>query len=158
MNDVTDPAAVHRSSFTVHRLIHALWLGSGAFILLSASAIFRAAGTPSVAADVVGAMLSRWHYIGLLSPVLLLVLEWRKARGRVVALLFTAIVLASLQVVADVQIRAIRMLSPIPVSSRLRSDPVRQRFGLLHGISSLLLVAQVLAAAAVVINDSRQAD
>jgi hypothetical protein len=149
MNDAPAPSPIHRSSFIFHRLIHALWLGSGAFILLSASAIFRAAGTPTVAADVVGAMLARWHYIALLAPVALLVLGWRHARGRVVALLFTAVVLASLQVVTDVQIRAIRMLSPIPISSRLHSDPLRRRFGLLHGVSSILLIAQVLAAAAV---------
>lgn len=139
----------------INRLIQALWLGSGAFILIAASAIFRAAETPTVAANVVGAVLSRWHYISLVAPVLLLILEWRSARSRVVAILFAGVVLASAQALVDVRIRAIRAGSAIAISSLPRTDPVRRRFGMLHGVSSLLLVAQVLSAAAVIAIDTK---
>jgi len=103
---------------------------------------------------VVGAMLTRWHYLALLAPLALIILEWRRARARMLVVLFAAIVLASLQALADTRIRLIRQESLIPISSLSPADPVRRRFGLLHGISSLLLVAQVvLAGTAVVLVD-----
>ena len=142
------PVPTRPDGHRLRRLIAGLWLGSGAFILISAPAIFAAAGTPSVAANVVGAMLIRWHYISLLAPAALLLMEWRRARGHLVAILFAAVVLAAGEALVDVRIRQIRLDSPVPISSLLRSDPVRRRFGMLHGVSSLLLVAQVLAAAA----------
>src|SRR5207248_6407020 len=104
----------------------------------------------TVAANVVGALLSRWHYISLLAPVLLLLIEWRNARGTIVAVLFTAVLLASAQALVDMRIRSIRANSPIAISALSRKDPLRPRFGMLHGISSLLLVAQVIAAASVI--------
>lgn len=135
------------------RLIGALWLGAGAFILLVAPAVFQAAGTPTSAANVVGAILSRWHYIALAAPAALLLLEWRSARSRIVAVLFAGVLLATTQVVIDMRIRQIRIDSAVPISSLSRADPVRRRFGLLHGLSSLLLIAEVLAAAAFVAMD-----
>ena len=120
------------------------------FAIVAASAAFRAAG-PNSAANVVGAMLTRWHYIALLAPMLMMVLEWRRARARVQVVLFIAILLATLQAFADTRIRMIRNDSPAPISSLSPQDPVRRRFGMLHGISSMLLAAQVLAAAAVVV-------
>lgn len=132
------------------RLVGALWLGAGAFILLVAPAVFQAAGTPTNAANVVGAILSRWHYLALAAPAVLLLLEWRSARSRIVAALFAGVLLAATQVVVDMRIRQIRIDSPVPISSLSRTDPLRRRFGLLHGVSSLLLIAEVLAAAAFV--------
>jgi hypothetical protein len=142
------PLPARPDGHRLRRVIGGLWLGSGAFILISASAIFGAAGTPSVAANVVGAMLLRWHYISLLAPAVLLLMEWRRARGHLVAILFAAVVMAAGQALVDVRIRQIRLDSPVPISSLLQSDPLRRRFGFLHGVSSLLLVAQTIAAAA----------
>ena len=74
--------------------------------------------------------------------------------GWATIVLFAAIVLASLQALADTRIRIMRYDSLVPISSLSPDDPVRRRFGLLHGLSSLLLVAQlVLAGAAVVMTD-----
>lgn len=99
-------------------------------------------------------MLVRWHYLALLAPLALMVLEWRRARARIQMVLFAAIVLASLQALADTRIRVMRNDSLVPISSLSPDDPVRRRFGVLHGISSLLLVAQVvMAGAAVVMSD-----
>jgi len=103
---------------------------------------------------VVGAMLTRWHYVALLAPLALMILEWRRAKARMQIVLFAAIVLASMQALADTRIRKIRDDSIVPISSLSPADPVRRRFGLLHGVSSLLLVAQVvMAGAAVVLAD-----
>jgi hypothetical protein len=103
-------------------------------------------------------MLSVWHYIAIALPLILLGFEWRHARARVMAILFAGIILASMQVAADLRIRAIRELSwPVPISSLPHTDPLRRRFGLLHGVSSLLLLAQVGVAAIAVVSDDRVA-
>jgi hypothetical protein len=95
-------------------------------------------------------MLAAWHYIALVLPLLLLALEWRRARAVVMTILSIAIVIAALQVIADLRIRAIRAASAVPITELAHSDPVRRRFGLLHGISSLLLLGQVVLAGAAV--------
>jgi hypothetical protein len=138
------------------RLVRALWLGSGAFLMLTAAAAFGAAGNATDAANVVGAVLTRWHYIALFAPLLLLLLEWRRSRPVMLALLFVAILLASLQALLDTRIRMIRLDSVVPISNLSPDDPVRRQFGLLHGMSSLFLIGQVIAAgAAVAMRDDR---
>jgi hypothetical protein len=99
-------------------------------------------------------MLARWHYLALLAPLALIILEWNRAKARMQIVLFAAIILASAQAFADARIRMIREASPAPISSLSPLDPVRRRFGLLHGVSSMLLIAQVvMAGAAVVLAD-----
>jgi uncharacterized protein YbdZ (MbtH family) len=134
----------------VQRLLSALWLGSAFFLMLAASAAFRAAPNPTAAADVVGAMLSRWHYIALAAPLLLFALELRRPRRLVLIAVFTGLLLAAGQVFVDLRIRSIRQHSPAPISSLDRNDPLRRHFGALHGVSMLLLLLQALSAAAVV--------
>jgi hypothetical protein len=115
--------------------------------MLAASAAFRAAPNPTAAADVVGAMLARWHYIALGAPLLLFALELRRLRRVVLIVLFIALMLAAAQALVDLRIRTIRATSPVPISSLDRNDPVRKRFGALHGASMLLLLLQAIAAA-----------
>ncbi|HXA18040.1 MAG TPA: hypothetical protein VN380_13660 [Thermoanaerobaculia bacterium] len=136
-----------KSSLAITRLIQALWLGSGVFLMLSASAAFSAATNPTDAANVVGAILTRWHYIALLAPLFLLFLEWRRSRTVMLVILFVAILLASFQALLDTRIRIIRAESFAPISSLPSDDPVRRQFGMLHGISQLFLLGQVIAAA-----------
>lgn len=138
----------------IQRLIAAIWLGSGVFLMLSASAAFRAAGNTSVAADVVGSMLTRWHYIALAAPLILFAIELRRVRRLLVLLLFAAVLLAAAQAFVDLKIRSIRHSSVVPVSSLSPEDPVRRTFGALHGASMLLLTLQVLSAAIVVASPS----
>jgi hypothetical protein len=138
----------------LHRLIAALWVGSAFFLMLSASAAFRAAGNTSVAADVVGSMLTRWHYIALAAPLALFALELRRARPLMLIVLFVAILLAATQSFVDLRIRSMRQESPVPISSLDRTDPVRRHFGALHGLSMVLLLTQALIAAAVVLTPS----
>ena len=133
------------------RIVAALWLGSGFFLVIAASAAFAAAGDATTAADVVGAMLSRWHYIALLAPVILLLIEWRRARTAMIALTFLAVVFAASQGFIDLRIRTIRASSPMAISAMPRNSPLRRHFGMLHGLSSLLLVVQVLVAMVTVV-------
>jgi len=139
-----------RSSLAITRLIQAMWLGSGVFLILTASAAFNAASNTTDAANVVGAVLVRWHYIALLAPLVLMFLEWRRSRPIMLMILFVAVLLASFQGLIDTRIRMIRGSSPVPISSLSSDDPLRRQFGMLHGMSSLLLIGQVIASAVVV--------
>ncbi|HEY8133280.1 MAG TPA: hypothetical protein VII12_15500 [Thermoanaerobaculia bacterium] len=107
------------------------------------------------AADVVGAMLTRWHYLALIAPLILLGLQWRHPRAWMAIVLFSAILFAAAEAMIDVRIRAIRYASPVPISSLSREHPLRRRFGRLHGVSSLLLLAQVLLGGAAVAGTER---
>jgi MbtH protein len=138
------------------RLIAALWFGSGCFLILAASAAFRAAGDPTVAANVVGSMLTRWHYIALLAPLLLFALELRRVRRAVLLVLFAAILLAAAQSFVDLRIQAIRAESPVAISALPQTDPVRRHFGMLHGLSSLLLLMQTVGAAVAVTASAKE--
>lgn len=131
----------------IARYVHAIWLGSGLFLIaVAAPAAFRGAPNSTIAADVVGIMLSRWHYLALGAPLLLLFLDWRRGRVYVLAIVFVGILLAAGQAVTDLKIRSVRAASAIPISDLSREDPLRRQFGRLHGISSLLLLMQVIAA------------
>ncbi|HXH92607.1 MAG TPA: hypothetical protein VNN25_13580 [Thermoanaerobaculia bacterium] len=150
-NTVPPPAGVrvsrpHPFSLAIARLVRALWLGSGAFLILTAAAAFAAASNATDAANVVGAVLTRWHYIALFAPLLLLLLEWRRSRPVMLILLFIAILLASSQALLDTRIRMMRLDSLVPISSLSPDDPLRRHFGFLHGMSSLFLIGQVIAA------------
>lgn len=118
--------------------------------MLAASAAFRAAPSPTIAADVVGAMLTRWHYIALAGPLLLMILELRRARPLVLIVVFVALMFATMQGFIDLRIRAIRWSSPVSISELPRRHPLRRQFGMLHGASSMLLLLQMLLAAGVV--------
>lgn len=101
-------------------------------------------------------MLTPWHYIALLLPLALMFLEWRRSRPALLITLFLAVVFAAAQALADTRIRAIRSQSPVPISSLPHEDPVRRRFGILHGVSSLLLLGQLVAATTVVLIDEKE--
>jgi len=124
-------------------------------VIVAALAAFRTLNTATDAANVVGAILTRWHYIALLAPLALLIIEWRRARTLILGMLFVAILFASAQALVDTRIRTIRMESTVAISALPRTDPVRRRFGALHGLSSVLLVAQVAVAGAAVLLDEK---
>lgn len=147
--DVQPPSPSSRLGMTnraLTRLIQALWLGGGIFLMLTASAAFNAASNTTDAANVVGAVLTRWHYIALFAPLVLMFLEWRRSRPAMLVILFIAIILASFQALLDTRIRVMRADSIVPISSLPHDDVVRRQFGILHGLSSLFLLGQVIAA------------
>src|SRR5581483_3045659 len=120
------------------RLIAAFWFGAGAFLIIAAGAAFKAA-SPMYAANVVGSMLTRWHYIALGAPLLLVAIEWRRLRTPVIAVVFVAIILATFEALIDIRLH------------QMRTAMNMRHFGMLHGISSMLLLLQVIAAAAAVV-------
>jgi hypothetical protein len=129
-------------------------------MFVAAPAAFRHAPDSGVAGDIVGAMLGRWHYIAILVPTLLLVAEWRSERlerTAPVLLLVAALVCASLQVAADIRVRGMRAASPVPIGMLRKSDPVRKKFGVMHGISSGLMLAQLLLGTGLVVSAPKRA-
>jgi glycerol-3-phosphate acyltransferase PlsY len=135
----------------LRRVALALWLGIGATILgIAAPATFRYVQGPA-AADIVGAMLNVWHWAAVLVPAVVLLFCRRRRLPSL--LLAAALVMALAQLAIDLKIHAIRAASPVPISSLAKSDPVRKHFGMLHGVSSLLMLLQVVGAAVVVATD-----
>ena len=142
-----------RFSRYVLRLIGAVWFGGGLILLaVAAPAAFWAAASRTAAADMVGAMLARWHYLAIAAPLILLIAEWRwrklSSAGRVL-LLSVALLLAAGQIMTDLRIRSIRAHAVGPISSLHPDNPTRRRFGMLHGVSTLLMGLQIIAAAGV---------
>ncbi|MFA6957055.1 MAG: DUF4149 domain-containing protein [Thermoanaerobaculia bacterium] len=130
-------------------MLYAIWIGAGLTIaLIAAPAAFEAAPSRTIAAAVVGAMLARWHYIALAAPAILLIAEWRRGltNTRLVVLLSLALLLGSAQAFADLEIRQIRASSIVPVSELPASSAVRRRFGMLHGVSTSIMLLQIVAA------------
>ena len=123
---------------------------------MAAPAAFSAAGSSHTAANVVGAMLTRWHYIAIAAPLILFALEGRRNRAIVIALLFAALIFAATQGLVDLRIRSIRLSLPYGVSELDPGDPLRRHFGMLHGISMMLMALQVVIAAITVAMNSRR--
>lgn len=123
-------------------------------IAVAAPAAFQASPDSTTAANVVGAMLTRWHYLAIAAPLALFALEWRRNRAIVVSLLFAALLFACTQGIVDVRIRFIR--ESVAVSSLDRDDPVRRAFGMLHGLSMMLMALQVVIAAITVWMNARK--
>lgn len=142
----------------LQRLIGALWLGSAFFLLIVSSAVFRVAPSPTVAGDVVGVMLTRWHYVALGAPLVLFFLELRRLRSMILITLFAAILFAASQSFVDLKIRSIRQSSAVPISSLHESSPLRRQFGALHGASMALLLLQGIAAAIFVMARTRRTE
>jgi hypothetical protein len=140
-----------RSLRILRRLVFALWIGGGVFFAaIAAPVAFRNAPNSAVAADFVGAMLGRWHYIAVIAPLALLLFEWyarRLAQGAIVILLAIAAVAGAAQAGVDLRVRSIRA-SSVPISELAREHPVRRQFGALHGVSSMLLLLQLITAIA----------
>jgi hypothetical protein len=136
----------------LRRLVAALWFGSAIFLMLTSSAAFEAAGNTRVAADVVGSMLTRWHYVALAAPLVLFAFAIRRGRTFLVTITFACVLLAAAQSFIDLRIRAIRRSSPISISSLEPEHPLRRRFGALHGASMWMLLLQAIGAGLVVMS------
>jgi hypothetical protein len=132
----------------LRRVLLALWFGIGAALIgIAAPATFRHV-QGVVAADIVGSMLSIWHWIAVIVPAVAFLIPPRRRLPTI--LLGVALALALSQIAIDARIHAIRAASPVPISSLAKTDPVRRHFGMLHGVSSLLMLLQVVGAGVVV--------
>ncbi len=133
----------------VHMLVLAVWLGGAVFLVtIAAPSAFAGAPSPSIAGDVVGEMLRRWHWIGVLAPLLLLTLDLqrRKLRGLMISILLVSAMLAAGQTAIDSLAHRTRRGSATEISSLPTGDPVRRRFGIFHAMSVLLLGGQIITA------------
>jgi hypothetical protein len=133
-------------------ILLALWIGAGTFLMaVAAPAAFRHAPDRPTAAEIVGTMLDRWHWIAIAAPLILLAIEFtrRDRRKATVVLLVVALIVGGAQLAADLRIASIRASSPVPISSLDAGNPVRRQFGMLHGASSALMLLQVIAAVAI---------
>ena len=95
-------------------------------------------------------MLTPWHYVAIAAPLVLLIIERKRQRSWVLVVIVAAIFLSSMQAIADLRIRSMRNRAVVPISSMPRESSIRKQFGILHGLSTLLLVGQVIAAGVVV--------
>jgi len=140
----------------IRRLALAIWFGGGVILsAVAAPAAFRHAPDSHVAGDIVGAMLGIWHWIAVLAPVVVIV-PLVARRGRLwLALVILALVAAGAQRAVDVRISAMRMRAPVPIRSLAPDDPLRRRFGALHGISVGLMGLNILAAGALLVVDAK---
>lgn len=128
----------------------AIWFGGGlAIAAIAAPAAFQGSPDPTAAASIVSILLRRWHWIAISAPlILLLMARPRAARPStgMLKVLIVAGVLAVSQTGLDHSIHSIRAGSPVSISALSESDPVRRKFGMLHGASSMLMAVQLLLA------------
>lgn len=137
-----------RSSYTI-------WIGGGVFLaFVAAPAAFSAAEGPETAAAVVGAMLSRWHWISVIAPLGVL-LSARFRHKWPLVLIVVAVALANAQWLVDNRIHDLRASVAGSVSELDESDAVRRTFGALHGVSMTLMLGQLLCGAGVLVSTSR---
>ncbi|MEO8218452.1 MAG: DUF4149 domain-containing protein [Acidobacteriota bacterium] len=146
---------MNRLISVVKALLLSLWLGGGLFLMFfAAPAAFRTAQNRTAAANMVGGMLSSWHYISIVVPLLFLLAVLRRPGSSFRALLLSAaLILGAAQIFADLHVRSIRARSPVAISELSPSDPARRHFGRFHALSSLLMLLQVVAATGVVASE-----
>lgn len=143
---------------TVRMILLSVWFGGGVFLAaVGTPAAFAGSPDRTTAGTIAGLMLSRWHYVSLLAPAILLGLEWRDGlrRNLRMLLLAAAIVGAAAQVGVDMKLRAIRNSQPGGMSLLAPDDPTRRLFGALHGVSALLFGVQLLCGLGVLVSASR---
>ena len=119
----------------LQRLALALWLGGGLAVPYGTRAIFAAARTRQEAGLFAGAVLRGYHWLQLAALLL-----WFASLGAARLPSAAAALCTVLSFPVDARLHRMRDLEP--------ADPRRKGFGPLHGLSVLLLIAQVLAAAA----------
>jgi len=146
-----------RSGRILQALLLAIWFGGSLFIvIIAAPVVFQRAPTREAAGSVVGGMLQQWYWVSMAVPVILIAAALSQdfssvsSRRAPLLLLTAALVFSLCRFVVDGRIHAIRDASPVPVSSLSAADPLRKRFGRLHGMSSLLLLAETATAGALI--------
>ena len=144
---------------TIRLLLLSCWIGGGIFLVaVAAPAAFRHSSR-STAAEIVGAMLQVWHYMAIVVPLVLLVGELRRRNGSrsgAILLLTGILLFASIEIAVDLRLHSIRRDLAVPMDSLSLSHPIRARFGRLHGISSSLLLLQLLAGIGLLAYEQRE--
>ncbi len=137
---------------SAHRLLLVAFLGALALFATTVTPALFATVPPSTAARVVGRVLGVLDAVGLVLGLAAVALgaTGRSPRPAVVlGGVLAALAAASLFLVTP-EIAAIRRAAGEALSHLPPGDPTRRRFGMLHGISTVLFGLQALVAAALV--------
>ena len=118
----------------LQRLALAIWLGGGLAVLYGTRGIFSAAESPEQAGHFAGAVLRSFRFLQLAALVAWFVSLRAAHVASTLAALFTVVAFP-----VDARLHRMRAFDP--------TDPRRKSFGPLHGVSVLLLIGQVVAAA-----------
>ena len=125
-----------------------LWLGSGIGITLGTRIAFKLAGGTPLAGQIAAESLSTlskvtWAAIALIAAAALL-----GVRGAWLwPVLGAALAFLVSQLAVTPVLRRMRQAAGGSMENLSKDDPQRRRFGMLHGVSMLLLLAQLAGAA-----------
>ncbi len=135
----------------------AQWLGGGIGTLLSTRAVFRhASGTP-LAGQIAAEALRSLARLIWVSTLLLAGAAALGMRGRPLSAWLCALALfAAGELVVTPTLRRMREAMGGSTENVPKEDPRRKRFGALHGVSMLLLLGQLVCAAAGLLTNSPQ--
>lgn len=139
----------------VHRLLLGVWIGALlCFGAVVAPTLFRVLGSPAAAGGIVREIIPVLDVAGVLIAITVLVIEfvlggWPRGRARIrwIALVF-ALALGGISIGYVVpRMSALRHQAENRISELPSADPLRREFGMLHGVSTMLMLMQLLAAA-----------
>jgi len=143
-----------------HRLLLVAFLGAIALFATTVTPALFATLPPSMAARVVGRVLPVLDVVGLCLGLAAVALGASGRAGRpavALGLVLAALAATSLFLVTP-EIGSLRRAASDGLSHLPPSDPLRRRFGLLHGVSTVLFGLQaVLAGALVALRSPRSA-
>jgi hypothetical protein len=138
-------------------VVLAAWVGACLlFAAVVAPASFRVLPSRSLAGAITGEVLPVLFWSGVLAGAIAL-LAARQARKR--AMTYVAVLLIALSAAGDLgpgrSIRSIRKQSAAAMDSLSTDDPIRRRFGRLHGLSVAVMGLAMLSAVALLVGFSR---
>lgn len=125
-----------------------IWFGGGLAMLLATRAIFARAGSRALAGSISGEALLRFQLLRGLAAVLLGAAALLGARSLATVLGLGCILLQLASSPVDSRLRKLRTDLGGSTEGLADDDPRRKQFGVLHGVSVLLLLAQIALAAA----------
>src|SRR5262245_54169482 len=145
---------------STHRLLLVAFLGAVALFATTVTPALFASVPPGSAARVVGRVLPVLDTAGLLLGLTAMALgaTGRSGRAAVVLGAVLAVLAAASLFVVTPEIASIRRATGDSLSHLPPADPLRRRFGMLHGLSTVLFALQaVMAVAPVVLRPYRSA-
>ncbi len=137
---------------STHRLLLVAFLGAVALFSTTVTPALFATVPPSTAARVVGRVLPVLDTAGLVLGLAAVALgaTGRSARPAIVLGLVLAVLAAASLFLVTPQIAGIRRAAGETLSQLPPHDPTRRRFGMLHGVSTVLFGLQAVLAVALV--------
>lgn len=127
-------------AFGLQAFALAIWFGGGLAVLYGTRGIFRVAGSRQEAGIFAGAVLRNFRWLQIAAVAMWFAAPFFGTLGRTRFCSTLAALFTVLSWPVDARLHRMRDLDP--------ADPLRKRWGVLHGISVLLLIGQVLAAGA----------